>query len=37
MGLWEFRINAGINSNRILFIVLVLWIVKYFYINKIKE
>lgn len=37
MGLWEFRINAGINSNRILFIVLVLWIVKHFYINKIKE
>lgn len=37
MGLWEFRINAGINSNRILLIVLVLWIVKHFYINKIKE
>lgn len=37
MGLWEFRINAGINSNRILFIVLVLLIVKHFYINKIKE
>ncbi|PWW90784.1 hypothetical protein CYK76_15290 [Clostridium perfringens] len=37
MGLWEFRIDAGINSNRILFIVLVLWIVKHFYINKIKE
>lgn len=37
MGLWEFRINAGINSNRILFIVLVLWLVKYFFINKIKE
>ncbi len=37
MGLWEFRINAGINSNRILFIVLVLWIVKHFYINKINE
>ncbi|EDT14318.1 hypothetical protein AC3_A0059 [Clostridium perfringens E str. JGS1987] len=36
-GLWEFRINAVINSNRILFIVLVLWIVKHFYINKIKE
>lgn len=36
MGLWEFRINAGVNSNRILFIVLVLWIVKHFYINKIK-
>lgn len=37
MVLWEFRINAGINSNRILFIVLVLLIVKHFYINKIKE
>lgn len=37
MGLWEFRINAGINTNRILCIVLMLWIVKYFYINKIKE
>ena len=37
MGLWEFRINAGINSNRILLIVLVLWILKHFYINKIKE
>lgn len=36
MGLWEFRINAGVNSNRILFIVLVLWIVKHFYINKIN-
>lgn len=34
MGLWKFRINTGINSNRILFIVLVLWIVKHFYINK---
>lgn len=37
IGLWEFRINAGINSNRILFIVLVLWLVKCFYINKIKK
>lgn len=37
MGLWEFRINAGVNSNRILLIVLVLWIVKHFYINKIKD
>lgn len=36
MGLWEFRINAGVNSNRILLFVLVLWIVKHFYINKIN-
>lgn len=37
MGLWEFRINAGVNSNRILLFVLVLWIVKHFYINKVKD
>ena len=37
MGLWEFRINSHINTNGILFIIVILWIIKHFYINKIND